>query len=308
MPFSLEIFGWIAFNVFVIGMLFFDLYIVHKDAHVVKYKEALGWSAFWIVLALLFCLGLFYTHGSDLALKFLAGYLIEKSLSIDNLFVFLVIFSYFKVPEIYRHKVLFWGILGSLIMRAIFIAAGIVLIQYFHWMIYLLGAVLIFTGIKLALQKDQEIHPERNIFLRIFCKFYRVTDTYEKDHFFVKRGTQYWATPLFVVLIVIESTDILFAIDSVPAILAITQDPFIVYTSNVLAILGLRSIYFALAGLMEAFHYLHYGLAVLLVFIGTKMLLSDYIHVPVTVALGVIAFILTASVLLSLIFVKETSK
>lgn len=299
---SLDAIYWITFNLFVVAMLVLDLYYFHRESHEVSFKESLIWSAVWITLALLFCVGLFFTHGSESALNFLAGYLIEKSLSVDNLFVFLLIFSYFCVPELYRHKVLFWGIIGALIMRAIFIFAGIVLIEKFHWIVYLFGVFLIMTGIKLALEKGQkEIYPERNIILRIFQKFFPVTETYEGNRFFVKRGGRYWATPLMLVLIVIETTDVLFAIDSVPAILAITQDPFIVYTSNVFAILGLRSLYFALAKLMGLFHFLNYGLAVLLIFIGIKMLISGYVHIPIILSLSVIFVILAASILLSLI-------
>lgn len=305
---DVDIIAWIAFNSFVLAMLGIDLYIFHRDSHVVRYKEALVWSVVWICLALLFCMGIYWTHGSEPSLNFLAGYLIEKALSVDNLFIFLVIFSYFAVPERYLHKVLFWGVLGALVMRALFIFAGVVLIQQFHWIIYIFGALLIITGIKLAFQEEHEVHPEKNFILRIFRKFVPITPTYEDGHFFVKKEGRYFATPLFVVLIVIETTDIMFAIDSVPAILAITTDPFIVYTSNVFAILGLRSLYFALAHLMGMFHYLNYGLAVLLVFIGAKMLLSDIIHIPITVALAVIVLVLGSAIVASLFTTKPTKK
>ena len=292
---------WIAFNVFVLAMLALDLGVFHRKAHVIGLKEALAWSVVWVVLALLFNLGVYFWRGPETSLAFLTGYLIEKSLSVDNIFVFLLIFSYFRVPTLYQHKVLFWGILGALIMRAMFIAAGVTLIQNFHWIIYVFGAFLILTGIKMAWQKDKQIHPERNPVLRLFRRFMPVTDGYEDDKFFVKRAGRHWATPLFVVLLVVESTDLVFAVDSIPAILAITFDPFIVYTSNVFAILGLRALYFALAGIMGLFHYLHYGLSAILVFVGVKMLLADAYKIPVGIALGVVAAILVISVVASVL-------
>ncbi|RPJ10116.1 MAG: TerC family protein, partial [Deltaproteobacteria bacterium] len=232
---------------------------------------------------------------------FLTGYLIEKSLSVDNIFVFLLIFSYFRVPPIHHHKVLFYGILGALIMRAMFIAMGITLVEKFHWIIYVFGAFLILTGIKMALEKDKEIHPERNPVLRLFRRLMPVTEEYEGSKFFVRRQGRRLMTPLFVVLLVIETTDVIFATDSIPAILAITVDPFIVYTSNVFAILGLRALYFALAGIMEMFHYLHYGLSAVLIFVGIKMLISDIYKVPIHIALGGIAGILLISVIASVV-------
>lgn len=292
---------WILFNLFVLAMLALDLGVFHRKAHVVRLKEALGWSVVWICLALLFNLLIYFWLGPETALQFLAGYIIEKSLSVDNLFVFLLIFSYFSVPSVYQHKILFWGILGALIMRAIFIAAGITLIEKFHWMIYLFGGFLIITGIKMAFQKDKELHPEANPVLRLFRRFVPVTDQYYNDHFFVLKEGKHWATPLFVVLLLIETTDVIFAVDSIPAILAVTRDPFIVYTSNVFAILGLRALYFALAGIMQLFHYLHYGLSLILVFVGTKMLISDIYKVPIGIALAVIAGILIVSVVASIL-------
>ncbi len=292
---------WILFNLFVLAMLALDLGVFHRKAHVVRLKEALGWSVVWISLALLFNLLIYFWLGPETALQFLAGYIIEKSLSVDNLFVFLLIFSYFSVPSVYQHKILFWGILGALIMRAIFIAAGITLIEKFHWMIYLFGGFLIITGIKMAFQKDKELHPEANPVLRLFRRFVPVTDQYHNDHFFVLKEGKRWATPLFVVLLLIETTDVIFAVDSIPAILAVTRDPFIVYTSNVFAILGLRALYFALAGIMQLFHYLHYGLSLILVFVGTKMLISDIYKVPIGIALAVIAGILIVSVIASIV-------
>ncbi len=292
---------WVLFNVFVLAMLALDLGVFHRKAHVIKFKEALGWCAVWITLALLFNLGIYLWRGPVRALEFLTGYLIEYSLSVDNIFVFLLIFSYFRVPSLYRHKVLFWGILGALIMRAIFILAGVTLIHKFHWIIYVFGAFLVLTGIKMALEKEKEIHPERNPVLKLFRRFMPVTDRYQEGKFVVKRAKQYLATPLFVVLLVVETTDVVFAVDSIPAVLAITLDPFIVYTSNVFAILGLRSLYFALAGIMELFHYLHYGLSAILVFVGTKMLLAEIYKIPVGIALVVVASILLISVIASVV-------
>lgn len=292
---------WVVFNLFVLAMLGLDLKVFHRKAHEVKIKEALVWSAIWITMALLFNLGIYLWRGPETALEFLTGYLIEKSLSIDNIFVFLLIFSYFRVPASYQHKVLFWGILGALVMRAILIAMGITLIQKFHWVIYLFGTFLILTGIKMAFEKDKEIHPERNPVVRIFRRFMPVTDDYEGDKFFAKKAGRSLATPLFIVLLVVETTDLIFAVDSIPAIIAITGDPFIVYTSNVFALLGLRALYFALGGVMQRFHYLHYGFAIILVFVGIKMLLADIYKIPIGIALGVIASVLFISVIVSVV-------
>ncbi len=304
-----SLFLWIGFNVFVLAMLALDLGVFHRKAHVIKIKEALAWSAFWIALALLFNVGVYFWSGPQTALEFLTGYLLEKSLSVDNIFVFLLIFSYFRVPALYQHKVLFWGILGALIMRAVFIAAGITLIQQFHWVIYVFGAFLIFTGIKMALQKDKEIHPEKNPIIKLFRRLMPVTKEFdEKSRFFVRQGGILHATPLFVALLVVETTDVIFAVDSIPAILAITHDPFIVYTSNVFAILGLRALYFALAGIMQMFHYLHYGLSAILVFVGAKMLLADIYKIPIVVALAVIAGILFLSVIASILRPRRNTK
>jgi len=302
---SNQILWWVGFNLFVLMMLAIDLSVFHRKAHEVKFKEALIWSIVWIALALLFNLGIYFWRGPQTALEFLTGYLIEKSLSVDNLFIFLLIFSYFRVPALYQHKVLFWGILGALVMRAIFIAAGVTLIQKFHWLIYIFGGFLILTGIKMALEKEKEIHPERNPVLRLFRRFVPVTSDYEGDKFLVKREGRYFATPLFITLLIVETTDLIFAIDSIPAILAITLDPFIVYTSNVFAILGLRSLYFALAGIMQLFHYLHYGLSAILVFVGVKMLLADIYKIPLGIALGVVAGFLLISVIVSIIRPRE---
>jgi tellurite resistance protein TerC len=281
-------------------MLAVDLGVVHRRAHEVALKEALVWSGIWIALALLFALGMYVWDGPQPALEFLTGYLIEKSLSVDNIFVFVLIFSYFKVPTRYQHTVLFWGILGALVMRAIFIFAGIALLQRLHWILYVFGALLILTGIKMVTEKDKEIHPDKNPLLKLFRRLVPVTEDYHADHFFVKQAGHYAATPLFLVLLVVEMTDVIFAVDSIPAILSITTDPFLVYTSNVFAILGLRALYFALAGVVRLFHYLHYGLSAILIFVGVKMLLTDVYKLPVGVALGVIAGLLLMAIIASL--------
>jgi len=280
-------------------MLVLDLGVFHRRAHTVRFREALAWSVAWIALAAIFAVVVFFWHGRTPALEFVTGYVIELSLSVDNLFVFLLIFRFFQVPAIHQHKVVFWGILGALIMRAIFIAAGVSLIERFHWIIYVFGAFLIYSGVKLFFQKEAEIHPEKNPVLRLFRRLVPVTEDYAGDKFFVRNPGLY-ATPLFVVLLVVETTDLLFAVDSIPAILAITRDAFIVYTSNVFAILGLRSMYFALAGMMEMFRYLHYGLSLVLVFVGAKMLLSHYWEIPTPVALAAVASVLAISVIASM--------
>jgi tellurite resistance protein TerC len=287
-------------------MLVLDLTVFHRKVHTIKFKEAIGWSIFWIGLAAAFAVIVYFWRGKAIALDFTTGYLIEESLSVDNLFVFLLIFKFFKVPGQFQHKVLFWGIIGALVMRFIFIFAGVALINRFQWIIYVFGVFLVYTGIKLFKQEDSDVQPERNPVLRVFRKFMPVTKDYVGGKFIVRQRGLY-ATPLLLVLIVIETTDVVFAADSIPAILAITRDPFIVYTSNVFAILGLRSLYFALAGMMELFHYLHYGLAVILTFIGLKMLASNFYHLPTAVALGVVAGVLAISVVASLVFPKRSS-
>jgi tellurite resistance protein TerC len=293
-------------------MLAIDLGILNRKSHEIKIKESLFWSAIWIVLALIFNIGVYFFYDppagftkKDSALQFLTGYILEKSLSIDNIFVFVIIFSYFKVPAMYQHKVLFWGIIGALILRAVFIFTGVTLINHFSWVIYIFGVFLIYTGIKLATQKNKQIHPEANPVLKIFKRFFPVTSKYENDKLFIKNNSRIFATPLFVVLIVVETTDLIFALDSIPAILAVTQDPFIVYTSNVFAILGLRSLYFALAGIVKIFQFLHYGLALILSFVGIKMILNHYFNAKIIsteISLIVIFLILSVSVILSLIF------
>jgi TerC family integral membrane protein len=293
-------FVWIGFGVFVVAMLALDLGVFHRKSHEVSLREALTWSAVWIGLALIFNAAIYHWDGGEKALQFFTGYVVELSLSVDNLFVFLLIFGYFKVPEQYRHKVLFWGIVGALIMRAVFLAAGITLISKFHWVIYCFGALLVYSGIKMALQKDKEVHPERNPVLKLFRRFMHVTPEFEGGRFFVKRNGQLLATPLFVVLLILESTDLVFAVDSVPAVLSITHDPFIVYTSNVFAILGLRSMFFALEGIMHRFHHLHYGLSAVLVFVGAKMLVAGFYKIPTWVSLLFIVSILAVSIIASL--------
>ncbi len=286
---------WGGFNLFVLGMLALDLGVFHRNAHVVRVKEALTWTAVWITLAMAFNLFVYKFMGHEKALEFFTAYLIEKSLSVDNIFVMIMIFSYFQVPRAYQHKVLFWGILGALVMRVVFIFAGIELIHKFHWLIYIFGGFLIVTGIRMAINGDPEVHPEKNPLVKLARKIFPVTPDFEEDHFFVKRDHKTWATPLFLVVVLIEGTDLIFAVDSIPAILAISNDPFIVYTSNVFAILGLRSLYFAVAAIEQYFQYLKYGLAAILVFVGVKMCLADVIKVPVEVSLIVIAAVLTVS-------------
>jgi tellurite resistance protein TerC len=292
---------WIAFNVFVLGMLAIDLGIFHRKAHTVSIKEASIWSAVWILLALVFNLGIYFVWGQDKALEFLTGYVIEKSLSVDNLFVFLMIFQYFATPAIYQHRILFWGIVGALFMRAIFIATGAVLLENFHWMIYVFGAFLIITGIKMLLQGDHKLDPQKNPVVRLFQRWIPLTNEYQGQRFFVRKEGKINATLLMLVLVVVETTDVIFAVDSIPAIFAITRDPFIVYTSNVFAILGLRALYFMLAGVMEMFVYLKVGLSFVLCFVGAKMLIVDLYKIPIGISLGVVGGILILSVAVSLL-------
>ncbi|HSF39728.1 MAG TPA: TerC family protein [Thermoanaerobaculia bacterium] len=291
---------WAGFNLFILAMLALDLGVFHRKSHVVSIREATTWSLVWVALAMVFNAGLWYFRGSEPAIQFFTGYLIEKSLSVDNIFVIALLFSYFAVPPAYQHRVLFWGILGALVMRAAFIFAGAALLAKFHWIIYLFGAFLILTGLKMAIFRDAEIHPENNPLLKLVRRLIPVTNEYRKDHFFVREGGRLLATPLFLVLVLVESTDLVFAVDSIPAIFAVTNDPFLVYTSNVFAILGLRSLYFVLAGVMSKFVYLKLGLSGVLVFVGVKMTLIDLYKIPSPVSLGVIATILTASIVASL--------
>jgi tellurite resistance protein TerC len=289
---------WILFNLFVLAMLALDLGILQRPSHTVKFREAVAWSALWIALALAFAVWLYFWRGRSATLSFATGYILELSLSVDNLFVFLLIFRYFKVPAAHQHKVLFWGILGALVMRGTFIALGIGLIRKFHWIIYIFGVFLVYSGVKLFREQDASVEPEKNPVLRLFRRLMPITADYEGEKFFVRRMGLY-ATPLLVVLLAVETTDVLFATDSIPAVLAITLNAFIVYTSNVFAVLGLRSMYFVLAGMMELFHYLHYGLSVVLIFVGVKMLLSHYYQIPTVTTLAVVAVVLIASVLAS---------
>ncbi len=291
---------WVGFSVFLIIMLALDLGVFHKNSHVVEFKEAMIWSSVWIGLAILFNVGVFYYFGKVKGLEFMTGYLIEKSLSIDNVFVIALIFTYFNVPRQYQHRVLFWGVIGALIMRAILIAVGATLIKEFAWIIYIFGAFLIFTGLKMYFQKNEGINPDKNPVVRFFKRFIPMTDEYNKEKFFlIKEGKRY-ATPLFVVLLLVETTDLIFAVDSIPAIFAITSDPFIVFTSNAFAILGLRSLYFALAGVIYKFYYLKAGLSVILVFVGIKMMLIDIYKIPIGVSLGFVALVIVISVIASI--------
>jgi tellurite resistance protein TerC len=291
---------WVAFNAFILAMLALDLGVFHRKSHEVSVREATVWSAVWIALSLVFNAGIYFFRGAEQGIQFFTGYLIEKSLSVDNIFVFALIFGFFAVPKLVQHRVLFWGILGALVLRAFFIMAGAALLERFHWIIYVFGAFLLFTGIKMALYRNQEIHPEHNPVLKLVRRLVPVTPSYREDHFWVREGGKWMATPLFLVLVLVETTDLIFAVDSIPAIFAVTRDPFLVYTSNVFAILGLRSLYFVLAGVMDKFVYLKPGLAAILVFVGGKMLATEVYKVPATVSLAVVAAILTVAVLASL--------
>ena len=290
---------WVAFNAFVLVMLAVDLGVFHRHAHEVSVREAGIWSAVWVALALLFNAGLYAVWGAEPALQFLTGYLIEKSLSVDNVFVFVMLFSFFAVPAKYQHRVLFWGVLGALVMRGLFIAGGAIMLERFHWMIYVFGAILLLTGIKMARRVDG-YDPSTNPVLKLARRLIPLTDEYHGQRFWVKEGGRWVATPLFLVLLLVEASDLLFAIDSIPAIFAVTREPFLVYTANVFAILGLRAMYFLLAGIVHRFVYLKYGLAAVLVFVGAKMMLVDVYTVPVPASLSVIAALIGGAVLLSL--------
>jgi tellurite resistance protein TerC len=309
---------WIGFNVFVLAMLALDLGVFHRKSHVVSGKEALAWSLVWITLSLLFnaVIYFYWDHmmpessytNREAALAFLTGYLIEKSLSVDNIFVFILIFSFFAVPAKYQHRVLFWGILGALIMRGTLIAVGAALLEQFHWIIYVFGAFLIFTGIRMWSHQGEEVHPDKNPVVKFFRRFIPATEDFEQDKFFIRRAGKVLATPLFLILLVVESTDLVFAVDSIPAIFAVTHDPFLVYTSNVFAILGLRALYFLLADVMDKFEYLKYGLAAVLTFVGVKMVIVDLYKIPIGLSLGVVAGILTISILVSLWRARSSSE
>src|SRR5688572_3953495 len=276
-----SIWFYVGFTAFVLTMLALDLGVFHRKAHVVKPKEAGMWVAIWMTLALLFAVGLYFWAGFDISLLFITGYLIEQSLSADNIFVIVMIFSYFSIPDKYQHRVLFWGIVGALIMRGFFIGMGTYLIAKFAWIMYIFGAFLIFTGVKMAIRQDEEFDAEQNVVMRIARRFLRVTPEFDGQRFFTVQNGRSVATPLFLVLLLVEFTDLVFAVDSIPAIFAVTTDPFLVYTSNVFAILGLRSMYFLLAGIVHRFVYLKYALAVILTFVGLKMVAIDFVHVPI---------------------------
>ena len=291
-----------AFTAFVLSMLALDLGVFHRTAHVVRPKEAFTWVVVWMSVALIFAGGLFFFYGGETALFFLTGYLIEQSLSVDNIFVIVMIFSYFNIPGKYQHRVLFWGIVGALLMRGIFIGMGALLIARFGWIVYIFGAFLIFTGVKMAIRLDEEFDAEQNVVMRSARRFLRVTSQYHGQQFFTKEAGFTVATPLFLVLLLVEFTDLVFAVDSIPAIFAVTTDPFLVYTSNVFAILGLRSMYFLLAGIVHRFVYLKYGLAMILTFVGVKMVAVDFFHVPILASLGVIVVTLAVTIAASLLF------
>jgi tellurite resistance protein TerC len=306
---QLPIWAWAAFMLFIVAMLALDLGVFHKNSHEIKTKEALIWCAVWFSLAMVFNAIIYFWQGKQPAMEFFTGYLIEICLSVDNVFVFILIFTFFKVPKVHQHRVLFWGIIGAVVMRALFIAGGIALLSTLDWVLYVFGAFLIFTGIKMALPKSEEADPEKNIAVRLVRKFFPVTPTFVGGKFFTKIDGRTYATPLFIVLIAIETTDVIFAVDSIPAILGITKDGFIVFTSNIFAILGLRSLYFALSGSMQLFRFLGHGLALILIFIGVKMVLTwDKLgghHVPIGISLSIIGGIIAISVIASLVFKEK---
>lgn len=305
------VYFWIIFNLFALGMLILDLRVFHKPGHAVKFREALGWSLMYVVMAFAFAGMLYFWQGRQAGLEFITGYVLELSLSVDNLFIFLLIFNYFAVPDAQQHRVLFWGIMGALILRGIFIGAGVSLINRFHWLLYVFGALLVYSGIRLCTTGGRQVDPSSNPVVKAVRKLIPVTSEYHGGRFFVRNAQdkgRLYATPLLIVLLVIETTDVVFAVDSIPAILAITLKAFIVYTSNVFAILGLRSMYFAVAGLMKIFRFLHYGLAIILIFVGGKMLSEDYIDIPILVTLGTVAAVLLVSIALSMAFPKDDDK
>jgi tellurite resistance protein TerC len=296
---------WILFNLFALGMLVVDLRVFHRPGHLVSFREALGWSAMYVGQAAAFAAIIYFWQGRQSSLEFVTGYVLELSLSVDNLFIFLVIFRYFAVPDELQHRVLFWGILGALVLRGIFIGAGVGLIHHFHWLLYIFGALLIYSGIRVCVMGEHQIDPAANPVVKAFRSWMPVTHEFHDGKFFVRNpqdNARLYATPLLIVLLVIETTDVLFAVDSIPAILAITLNAFIVYTSNVFAILGLRSMYFAVSGLMKVFRFLHYGLAVVLILVGVKMLASDYFKIPIHVTLGAVAGVLLISIAVSVAF------
>ena len=294
---------WGGFTLFILAMLALDLGVFQRRPHAVTTREALGWFGFWVGLAMLFNVGIIFFHprGGEAGLEFFTGFLVEKALSIDNVFVFILIFGYFHVPETYQHKVLFWGIIGAIVLRAGFIVGGLALMERFHWTIYIFGLFLLGTGLAMMRKKESKYDPEKNLIIRNFRRFFPVTDRYEGNRFFLHKDGRLWATPLFIVLLAVESSDIIFAVDSIPAIFAITSDAFIVYTSNIFAMLGLRALYFAVSGFMQMFHFLHYGFASIIIILGGKMLLSDVFKVPIALSLALIIFILLICVIISLL-------
>ena len=306
-----SLWGWVGFNVAVLAILALDLGVLHRRSAKVSLKEAAVWSAVWVALSLCFAFAVYQTMGKQSGLEFLTGYLIEYALSVDNIFVFVLIFTYFQVPEKYQHRVLFWGIIGALVLRGVMIVAGSALVTRFAWTLYIFGAFLVFTGIKMALQKDENAYnPERDPVLRLARRIIPVANDYHGDKFFIRQpapggGTRLAATQLFIVLLIVDTTDIIFATDSIPAIFAVTRDPFIVYTSNICAVLGLRALYFLLAGVVDKFVYLKLGLSLVLIFIGGKMLLEHFVHLPIVASLGVVGAVLAASILASLRWPRE---
>lgn len=298
--------SWVLFNIFILCMILIDLFAHRKQS--IGIKQALIWSGFWVGLALTFNVIIYFTHGPQQALEFLTGYLIEESLSIDNLFIFILIFDRFKTPEAQLHRVLFWGVLGAIVMRALFIFGGIALVSRFHWVLYIFGVFLIFIGIRMFFQKEKEMHPEDNPVLLMLTKYIPITKGYRDNHFFVFESGRWFATPLLVVLLAVEAADILFAVDSIPAILAITLDPFIVYTSNIFAVLGLRSLFFALSAIMKLLHYLHYALGSILTFIGVKMLIAPLYKIPISMTLAFIVTAITIATVLSIYFPPPNGK
>ena len=299
-----NIWFWVGFIAFVLAMLALDLGVFNRKPHVVHPKEALTWTSVWVGLALLFAAGLAYFATPQIALTFLTGYLIEESLSIDNIFVIVLIFQYFAVPAQYQHRVLFWGILGALVMRGLFIGLGAALLARFEWIIYIFGALLVITGVRMAMKQDEEFDGEQNPVVKFVRRFMPVTATYHGKHFFIVENGKRFATPLFLVLVLVEATDLIFAIDSIPAIFGITRDPFIVFTSNIFAIMGLRSLFFLLAHVVTKFHLLKYGLAIILTFVGVKMMIEHWVHIPILLSLGVVLGVLAISIVASLVWPK----
>jgi tellurite resistance protein TerC len=300
-----SIWFWLGFIAFVLSMLAIDLGVINRTPHVVTAREALTWTSVWVALAMVFAAGLALFFDKQSALTFLTGYVIEESLSVDNIFVIVLIFQYFAVPPQYQHRVLFWGILGALVMRGLFIVAGAALLARFDWIIYVFGALLIVTGLRMAFKTDEEFDGEHNAVVRLTRRWLPVTKGFRGKHFLVQEGGRRYATPLLLVLLLVEFTDLIFAVDSIPAIFGITRDPFLVFTSNIFAVLGLRSLFFLLASVVSKFHLLKYGLAIILTFVGTKMLAEDWVHIPVSASLGVVVSILALSVIGSMIWKAE---